>query len=293
MWWRKTATAQPTNLPTRSALAMALEPRMLFDGAVAATVAETADAQPTANASHDPASFESAHSSADNLSATPTGTTDNRQEVVFIDNQVKDYQQLISGLKPGSEVVVLDGSKDGLQQISDYLSGRSDIDAVHIISHGDVGKVQLGDSWLDSNNLASRSATLSAIGQALDSEGDILLYGCQVGADGAGRNFIDGLANATGADVAASDDLTGAASKGGDWVLEYQTGWIESPGLNNPWRAPAWQGVLATYTVTSTADSAAAHCRHGVDGLTVAREEKACANASTGCCLTMPVPARR
>ncbi|MBG0841929.1 Ig-like domain-containing protein [Pseudomonas toyotomiensis] len=215
---------------------------MLFDGAVAATVAETADAQPIADASHDQASLENAHSSADNLAATPTGTTDNRQEVVFIDNQVKDYQQLISGLKPGSEVVVLDGSKDGLQQIADYLSGRSGIDAIHIISHGDVGKVQLGNSWLDSNDLANRSATLSAIGQALDSEGDILLYGCLIGADGAGRNFADGLANATGADVAASDDLTGAASKGGDWVLEVNQGSIETAAITG---TDGFTGVLA------------------------------------------------
>ncbi|SFW21889.1 autotransporter-associated beta strand repeat-containing protein [Pseudomonas sp. NFACC19-2] len=244
MWWRKTATAQPANLPARSALAVALEPRMLFDGAVAATVAETADAQPTADASHDQASVENAHSSADNLAATPTGTTDNRREVVFIDNQVKDYQQLISGLKPGSEVVVLDGSKDGLQQIADYLNGRSGIDAIHIISHGDVGKVQLGNSWLDSNDLANRSATLSAIGQALDSEGDILLYGCLIGADGAGRNFIDGLANATGADVAASDDLTGAASKGGDWVLEVNQGDIETEILD----LASYGNILAAFS---------------------------------------------
>nr|WP_260619681.1 Ig-like domain-containing protein [Pseudomonas sp. B11D7D] len=242
MWWRKTTTAQPINLPVRGALAMALEPRMLFDGAVAATVAETADALPTADTSHDQASLENAHSNADNLAATPTGTTDNRQEVVFIDNQVKDYQQLISGLKPGSEVVVLDGSKDGLQQIADYLNGRSGIDAIHIISHGDVGKVQLGNSWLNSDSLANRSATLTAIGQALDSEGDILLYGCQVGADGAGRNFIDGLANATGADVAASDDPTGAASKGGDWVLEVSQGDIETTVITG---TDGFSGVLA------------------------------------------------
>src|SRR5690606_431113 len=215
MWWRKTATAQPGRLPARSALAMALEPRMLFDGAVAATLAETAEAQPTADASHDQPSSQDAHSNTDNLAATPTGTADNRQEVVFIDNQVKNYQQLLSGLKPGSEVVVLDGSKDGLQQIADYLNGRSGIDAIHIISHGDVGKVQLGNDWLDSSDLASRSATLNAIGQALDKDGDILLYGCQVGANGAGRDFIEALANATGADVAASDNLTGATSKGG------------------------------------------------------------------------------
>ena len=43
MWWRKTATARPAELPARSALAMALEPRMLFDGAVAATVSLEGD----------------------------------------------------------------------------------------------------------------------------------------------------------------------------------------------------------------------------------------------------------
>src|SRR5690606_42032615 len=133
-----------------------------------------------------------------------------------------------SGLKHGRELGVLDGSKYGLQQMADYLSGRSGIDAIHIISHGDVGKVQLGNDWLDSSDLASRSATLNAIGQALDKDGDILLYGCQVGANGAGRDFIEALANATGADVAASDNLTGATSKGGDWVLEVNQGSIET-----------------------------------------------------------------
>ncbi|WP_259651489.1 Ig-like domain-containing protein, partial [Pseudomonas sp. NCCP-436] len=242
MWWRKTATAQPGRLPARSTLAMALEPRMLFDGAVAATLAETAEAQPTADASNDQASPQDTHANTDNLAATPTGTADNRQEVVFIDNQVKNYQQLISGLKPGSEVVVLDGSKDGLQQIADYLNGRSGIDAIHIISHGDVGKVQLGNDWLDSSDLASRSATLNAIGQALDKDGDILLYGCQVGANGAGRDFIEALANATGADVAASDNLTGATSKGGDWVLEVNQGSIETAVVSG---TDGFAGLLA------------------------------------------------
>lgn len=231
MWWRKTATAQPGRLPARSTLAMALEPRMLFDGAVAATLAETAEAQPTADASNDQASPRDTHANTDNLAATPTGTADNRQEVVFIDNQVKNYQQLISGLKPGSEVVVLDGSKDGLQQIADYLNGRSGIDAIHIISHGDNGKVQLGNQWLDAGQLATRTEMLAGIGAALSESGDILLYGCNIGADDAGAGFMNALAQATGADVAASDDATGAASRGGDWDLEVRHGEIESATL--------------------------------------------------------------
>jgi hypothetical protein len=121
-----------------------------------------------------------------------------RQEVVFVDNRVQDYQQLIRGLKPGTEVVVLDSSKDGLQQIAGYLDGRSGIDVVHVLSHGDTGKVQLGNLWLDSQNLASHSQALASLGKALNADGDILLYGCEIGADGAGRDFIESWPRAPG-----------------------------------------------------------------------------------------------
>ncbi|MDH4556997.1 DUF4347 domain-containing protein, partial [Pseudomonas sp. BN417] len=231
MWWNRTAPEKSSNPPARSALAVALEPRMMFDGAVAATAVEVADAQPAADAADNQASTHDASSSSDTLAATPAGTADNRQEVVFVDSQVKDYQQLVNGLKPGTEVVVLDANKDGLQQIADYLGGRSGIDAIHILSHGDVGKVQLGNDWLEGGDLATRSGLLNAIGQSMGSDGDILLYGCQVGANGEGQAFIDGLASATGADVAASSDLTGAVSKGGDWELESRSGLVESSAM--------------------------------------------------------------
>lgn len=43
---------------------------------------------------------------------------------------------------PCTEVVVLDGSRDGLQQIADYLDGRTGIDA--ILSHGDRRRLATG-----------------------------------------------------------------------------------------------------------------------------------------------------
>ena len=42
-----------------------------------------------------------------------------RREIVFVDNQVKDYQQLVAQVRPGTEVIVLDKTRDGLQQIAD------------------------------------------------------------------------------------------------------------------------------------------------------------------------------
>ncbi|MFT0633977.1 Ig-like domain-containing protein [Pseudomonas sihuiensis] len=196
---------------------------MMFDGAVAATAVEvadtqTADAQPTADTS----------SSHDNLAATPTGTADNRQEIVFVDGQVQDYQQLLAGIKPGTEVVVLNPTGDGLKQISDYLAGRIGIDAIHIVSHGLPGQVTLGSLTLDKAGLDARAADLAQIGQSLDADGDILFYGCDVGSGAAGQAFVNQIAQLSGADVAASNDATGSTSQGGDWTLEVTSGSIEA-----------------------------------------------------------------
>ena len=55
------------------------------------------------------------------------------------------------------------------------------------------------------------------------------------------RTFIETISDITGADVAASDDLTGAAELGGDWDLEVSVGTVEAVSLS----AENWDGTLA------------------------------------------------
>ena len=55
------------------------------------------------------------------------------------------------------------------------------------------------------------------------------------------------MAALTGADVAASDDLTGAAELGGDWELEVSVGTIEVQTLE----AHNWMGTLQTVILAS------------------------------------------
>ena len=50
-----------------------------------------------------------------------------------------------------------------------------------------------------------------------------MLYGCNVAAGDGGEEFIDKLHRLTGAEIAASKSLTGAAVKGGNWELEVST----------------------------------------------------------------------
>ena len=58
----------------------------------------------------------------------------------------------------------------------------------------------------------------------------------------------------TGADVAASNDLTGSAAKGGNWILEKATGVIEAGQAFTQKVRDAYQDVLATFTVTKDVD---------------------------------------
>ena len=77
------------------------------------------------------------------------------------------------------------------------------------------GALYLGSTLLDSEGLASNGVQLDTNGNSLTDTGDILLYGCNVAQDHVGLQFITSLAQVTRADVAASDNATGAEALGG------------------------------------------------------------------------------
>ncbi|MFZ2726866.1 MAG: DUF4347 domain-containing protein [Methylococcaceae bacterium] len=152
--------------------------------------------------------------------------------IVFIDTNISDYQSLIANLGDNIEIHLLNSNEDGLLQIANILQNRSDLSSIHIISHGSSGNLSLGSTQLDNQNLDNYSAALTTIRNVLTETGDILLYGCNVAQGDAGLQFINSLATATGADIAASTNLTGNRFLGGDWVLEQQTGSIETQVLS-------------------------------------------------------------
>ncbi|MCM8525563.1 MAG: DUF4347 domain-containing protein, partial [Lentisphaeraceae bacterium] len=148
--------------------------------------------------------------------------------IVIIDSAVEGYESLFADVPEGSEVFVLESDKDGLEQISEFLNTFKSVDSLHILSHGSEGELNLGSTVINSENLDDYNSLLETWKENLSEDADILLYGCDVSGDEAGIDFVHDFAEVTGADVAASDDLTGAEVLGGDWDLEYTTGLIES-----------------------------------------------------------------
>lgn len=149
----------------------------------------------------------------------------------FITGDLHDRHILLAGIPAGSEVHLLDPAGNGLAEIAAILSGRSEIDAIHLFSHGQPALLQLGTLRLSMENIMAESALLRRIGTSLRADGDILLYGCNVATGDRGLEFVDTIARLTNANVAASSTLTGAAAKGGDWNLAVHAGMVTTSAL--------------------------------------------------------------
>jgi Domain of unknown function (DUF4347) len=134
--------------------------------------------------------------------------------IVFIDSHIPDNESLMLTRSSAIEYRILDKHRDGIEQMVDALAGQNGYDSIHIISHGAPGSITIGNTVLDNSSLNQYADQLATLGKALTTDGDLLLYGCNVGEGDEGYAFIAALAHITGADVAASDDLTGSATKG-------------------------------------------------------------------------------
>lgn len=153
-------------------------------------------------------------------------------EIIFVDGSLQDAESLAVGLAgTGAEVIRLDPRRDGFGQMAAALAPRKGVHAVHLLSHGAKGEVILGKEKLNDKTIDAMAGNLAAMGRAMGEGGDMFLYGCNVGQS---PDFVKRIAALTGADVAASNNLTGAESKGGDWELELATGRLEARSLQAP-----------------------------------------------------------
>ncbi|MBE9032735.1 DUF4347 domain-containing protein [filamentous cyanobacterium LEGE 11480] len=187
--------------------------------------------------------------------------------LLFIDAGVTDVATLANSAVAGTEVHVLQSGQDAIAQITATLLGRSGIESLQIVSHGKSGGLQLGQSWLNLQNLSGYVGQMKSWGEALTQDADILLYGCNVAQDSDGQAFVNLLAQATGADIAASDDLTGSATLGGNWNLEFKTGDIEAAQALEPAGIKTYDAVLDDPSVLITLTDTSSYTENAAPGL--------------------------
>ncbi|WP_299596902.1 isopeptide-forming domain-containing fimbrial protein [uncultured Microbulbifer sp.] len=272
----RSSLAQAINQQGRqlTSLRRTLEKRVLLDASVAADIShstgdtsapDTAESADTKNGNNQIGNS----GDEDNTAESSTPGASQRQELVVIDLQLDDAQALIDDLiQQADEVTEENGflqlatgersvslltldADDSLQTVTDYLTHSDQTyDAIHLISHGGAGGIDVGGEELSltslvANEAGSHSAQLQSWETSLSANADILLYGCNTGYSLTGEQFIEQVASLTGADVAASDDATGSALRGGDWELEQQKGEVETDIAFSKLLQGTWEGLLA------------------------------------------------
>ncbi|MEH2279927.1 MAG: DUF4347 domain-containing protein, partial [Nostoc sp.] len=226
-------------------------------------------------------------------SVIPTSYTHN---LVFIDTAVEDYQSLINGVIPNTEVFVIDPTQNGVEQITEILATRADqnLSSIHIVCHGVPGSLQLGNTHLGLDTLEYHSQQLQQwqkifstssktakplVTSATKSLANLLIYACNVADGDVGSEFVAKLHQLTGANIAASRQLIGSTALGGNWELEVRTTDMEVSLAFAETTRKAYVGVLATFTVNDTGDADDGDANNGI---TTLREAINLANATVG-----------
>ena len=258
--WLMTKNSRRNPSKRRNLLLSKLEDRILFDATMDAGLDPSAsginagDANELSSASGPLDTFAqdvANYDQEDSASSNQLFPSQTRNELVIIDTSVDNYQQLVDDLLNNTddsrniEVVLLDAESNGLDQVSAILDQYDDLDALHLVTHGEDAGFRLGNTWVTADNLDAFAGQISGWGDALNSSGDILLYGCDLAESAEGRMLVDSIATLTGTDVAASNNDTGSSIRGGDWNLEYRHGTLESTVVFSQQLQANFQGVLA------------------------------------------------
>jgi hypothetical protein len=191
------------------------------------------------------------------------------ETLIFIDASLEYYHNLIAGVSPNTTVFILDSQQDGIEQITEALKIHklqycTEINEIHILSHGHPGCLLLGNAELKLETITRYQNQLKDWQNVLAKTANILLYGCQVAA-GIGSVFVLKLSELTGVHIAASTDIIGNSKLGGTWNLNYQTGEIHGTLPINPDILATYEGILSTVlTVTNINDNGLGSLRQAI-----------------------------
>ncbi|MFN9913872.1 MAG: DUF4347 domain-containing protein, partial [Pirellulaceae bacterium] len=99
------------------------------------------------------------------------------KQLMVVDTSLPDYQQLVAAwganhsLDQFWDVLFIDPTVNGVESISQYLSQAAvQYDAIHLVSHGFAGGLQLGNALLTAGNLEAYASQFEGWRSGLTAE---------------------------------------------------------------------------------------------------------------------------
>jgi hypothetical protein len=150
-------------------------------------------------------------------------------EILFVDVSLSDRDTILCSLRPRLQAMVLNADRSAASQMAAALAGRQGLEAVHVMTHGAPGQMNFSAGPWTVDTLEDEVDDLSAIGEALGPDRNLLLWSCHVGEGARGRCFVDALSRVTGAPVLAAAHLVGSPALGGRWDLSHRAPTVRPP----------------------------------------------------------------
>ncbi|WP_319479446.1 DUF4347 domain-containing protein [uncultured Draconibacterium sp.] len=159
------------------------------------------------------------------------GSQSNPFHLIFIDKSLSDVEFLADNIDlPSSQIIYIDSENyEGLAKVNDEIQKYDNIQSIHIVGHGKPAQLFIGHDNFYGDDIYANGSIFSSWKDHVSADADLLLYGCSIASTIKGKEFVENLSTLTGMDVAASSNLTGQTSLGGDWNLEYAAGNVEIP----------------------------------------------------------------
>jgi hypothetical protein len=148
-------------------------------------------------------SFDATKALANYNQPSPLGLVEIIQTLVFLDASLVNCLPL-NPIHPGVEVVLLDGNRDGVEQMTAVLLRYSSMRRVQIICSATPGTMQIGATQLNQFTLDRYRTQFQTWRQILLPNASILLWG-DVAMGTNGMALMGRLSQLTGAIVAVSD----------------------------------------------------------------------------------------
>jgi len=158
--------AAGAHLLPRSSL-LALEQRILFDGAAAVAADQHHNTDnPASETAHPAATAEPAARApleTNRAISTPTPEPAAPQQLMVVDSRVEGIDALKSGLSANTTLLVVNTGENGLAAISQALQNLGQVDSIQIFSHGSSGQLTLGSTTLSADNINALAGTACCI----------------------------------------------------------------------------------------------------------------------------------
>ncbi|MBF0185225.1 MAG: DUF4347 domain-containing protein [Magnetococcales bacterium] len=128
------------------------------------------------------------------------------RHVMVIDSRIRDFQTICFAIQADVQLLVLDGQREGLQDLLNRLVKRQNLQSVSIVTSGVASQVQIGVDTLHSKNIARFAPLLRQLASHLSVQGVLVLFGMQAGQERLHTELLSALRQIMGCHIMISSE---------------------------------------------------------------------------------------